>query len=63
MKIKLFLVTIILTALLYIATNYFFVNYTSSNLVESAKNAVSQSVSIYSRISEADKFDKIHKVE
>ena len=63
MKIKLFLVTIILTALLYAATNYFFVNYTCGNLVESAKNAVSQSVSIYSRISEADKFDKIHKVE
>ena len=63
MKIKLFLVTIILTALLYIATNYFFVSYTCGNLVESAKNAVSQSVSIYSRISEADKFDKIHKVE
>ena len=63
MKIKLFLVTIILTALLYLATNYFFVNYTRDNLVESAKNAVSQSVSIYSRISEADKFDKIHKVE
>ena len=63
MKIKLFLVTIILTALLYIATNYFFVNYTCGNLIESAKNAVSQSVSIYSRISEADKFDKIHKVE
>ena len=63
MKIKLFLTTIILTVLLYIATSYFFVNYTSSNLVESAKNAVSQSVSIYSRISEADKFDKIHKVE
>ena len=63
MKVKLFLVTIILTALLCIATNYFFVNYTCTNLVESAKNAVSQSVSIYSRISEADKFDKIHKVE
>ncbi len=63
MKIKLFLVTIILTVLLYAATNYFFVNYTCGNLVESAKNAVSQSVSIYSRISEADKFDKIHKVE
>jgi len=63
MKIKLFLVTIILTALLYAATNYFFVNYISYNRVESAKNAVSQSVSIYSRISEADKFDKIHKVE
>ena len=63
MKIKLFLVTIILTALLYIATNYFFVNYTYDTLIESAKNAVSQSVSIYSRISEADKFDKIHKVE
>jgi Signal transduction histidine kinase regulating C4-dicarboxylate transport system len=63
MKIKLFLVTIILTALLYVATNYFFVNYTRSNLIESAKNAVSQSVSVYSRISEADKFDKIHKVE
>ena len=63
MKIKLFLVTIILTALLYAATNHFFVNYTCGNLVESAKNAVSQSVSIYSRISEADKFDKIHKVE
>ena len=63
MKIKLFLTTIILTALLYAATNYFFVNYTRSNLVEAAKNAVSQSVSIYSRISEADKFDKIHKVE
>ena len=63
MKIKLFLVTIILTALLYAATNYFFVNYTRNNLIESAKNAVSQSVSIYSRISEADKFDKIHKVE
>ena len=63
MKIKLFLVTIILTALLYAATNYFFVNYTCGNLIESAKNAVSQSVSIYSRISEADKFDKIHKVE
>ena len=63
MKIKLFLTTIILTALLYAATNYFFVNYTRDNLVDSAKNAVSQSVSIYSRISEADKFDKIHKVE
>ena len=63
MKVKLFLVTIILTVLLYAATNYFFVNYTCGNLVESAKNAVSQSVSIYSRISEADKFDKIHKVE
>ncbi len=63
MKIKLFLTTIILTVLLYIATTYFFVNYTRGNLVESAKNAVSQSVSVYSRISEADKFDKIHKVE
>ena len=62
MKIKLFLVAIILTALLYASTNYFFVNYTYDNLIESAKNAVSQSVSIYSRISEADKFDKIHKV-
>ena len=63
MKIKLFLLTLILTALLYAAANYFFVNYTKGNLVESAKNAVSQSITLYSRIAEADKFDKIHKVE
>lgn len=63
MKVKLFLVTLILTALLCAATNYFFVSYTDENLTESAKNAVSQSISLYSRIAEADKFDKIHKVE
>ena len=63
MKIKLFLLTLILTALLYAAASYFFVNYTKGNLVESAKNAVSQSITLYSRIAEADKFDKIHKVE
>ncbi|MBO4698434.1 hypothetical protein J5690_02330 [bacterium] len=63
MKIKLFLITIILTVLLYAATNYFFVSYTVENLTESTKNAVSQSVSVYSHLAESDKFDKIHKVE
>ena len=63
MKIKLFLVTIVLTALVYAAANYFFVNYTNENLKESARNAVAQSVSVYSHLAESDKFDKIHKVE
>lgn len=63
MKIKLFIVTLVLTAVLYFAANYFFVDYAGNNLMESTKSTVSQSVSIYHHITEADKFEAIRKVD
>ncbi|HQO90840.1 MAG TPA: hypothetical protein PLX56_00800 [bacterium] len=63
MKLKIFLLTLVLTGIMYLAADYLFLRYTRANFIESAKNSVSQSVSLYQYIHRADSFASIKNVE
>lgn len=63
MKLKIFLLTLGLTVAMYFAADYLFVRYTKANLTDTAKNSVSQSVSLYRYINMADSFSEIRNVE
>jgi len=63
MKFKIFLLSLILTAVMYFAANYLFVDYIRDHLKESAKNTVSQTVSLYKHINKADAIESIQAAE
>lgn len=63
MKFKIFLLTLILTAVMYFATNYLFVDYIRDHLKESAKDTASQTVSLYKHINKAYAIEAIRAAE
>jgi len=63
MKAKIFILTLVLTAAMYLAADYLFVRYSKTNLIDTAKSGVSQSISLYRYINMADSFAEIKNVE
>ena len=47
MKAKIFILTLVLTGAMYLAADYLFVRYSKTNLTDTAKSGVSQSISLY----------------
>jgi hypothetical protein len=63
MKAKIFILTLVLTGAMYLAADYLFVRYSKTNLIDTAKSGVSQSISLYRYINMADSFAEIKNVE
>ncbi len=63
MKLKIFLVTLILTAVMFGAANYLFVGYIKDHLKDSARNTVTQTVSLYKHINKADEVEAVRDAE
>lgn len=63
MKAKIFFLILVLTGGMYLASDYLFVRYSKTNLIDTAKSGISQSVSLYRYINMADSFSEIKNVE
>lgn len=63
MKLKIFLLTLILTAVMFGSVNYLFVGYIKDHLKDSARNTVTQTVSLYKHINKADEVEAIRDAE
>lgn len=63
MKLKIFILTLILTAVMFGSANYLFVGYIKGHLKDSAKNTVTQTVSLYKHINKADEVEAIRDAE
>lgn len=63
MKLKLFVLTFILTAVIFFTADCFFVEQLKENAVSTATKSISQSVLVYNQIAEYGKFTKVRRTE